>query len=77
MKKSIIGPFWFLLVFGLLWLLVVMGLIHEFRTVARVRHMSLWRLFVTPAIILAEAIVYLIIRKKNKDPRVWSSSGAS
>lgn len=72
MKRSFTGPFWLLLVFGLLQVLSISYWLYEYfgsvsnsflrsqLTMARLAGLFMW-----PAIILGEALVYWLIRQRN------------
>jgi len=73
MKKNITGPFYFLLIFGILDTLFIIGIILTLTSLNAPRHFNIWGFFINPAVLLIEASVYWLIRKKNRNPRAsWT-----
>jgi hypothetical protein len=73
MKKSFTGPFWLLLVFGLLQLLMISSLLHQIYgngLYASERPLlpmpGVFSFLMWPMILLTEALVYWLIRRRNR-----------
>src|ERR1700683_1551823 len=73
MKKSFTGPFWLLMGFGLLLLLMISAYLHAlygsgWNSPGRslLSSLSLLKVFLWPAIFVLEALVYWLIRRRNR-----------
>jgi hypothetical protein len=66
MKRNFTGPFWLLLVMGLLMLLSVSWYFGETAGINGFSRLSMWRLLALPALVLVEAGMYWLIRRRNK-----------
>src|ERR1700690_2739347 len=76
MKRSFTGPFWLMLVMGLLMLLSVSWYLREIGNLNGFTRLSLWRLLLLPTMVLAEALIYWLIRRRNQYHALsWAHSG--
>jgi len=76
MKRSFTGPFWLMLVMGLLMLLTVSWYLRGIASLNGFTRLSLWRLLLLPTVVLAEALVYWLIRRRNQFHALsWAHSG--
>ncbi|HTR27695.1 MAG TPA: hypothetical protein VMH27_00395 [Puia sp.] len=73
MRRAFTGPFWVLLVFGLLLLLTTAVYVNTYIQSARneggrspLSTIALTRILIWPAIFLAESLVYWLIRRRNR-----------